>query len=200
MEGGESNSNFSIAPSTTTSRAEGEALPWGAEVIHQNTFESQDEISTFMPLACSSPKPNVSEGEEPFIFENSLTGRQKKCLRVSKRRRIGRQAYHPFSTPRGRDGERARLDEGAWEEQKDSFNEVNGNVSFYFYMRTSPPKSFFNLRKKVEHCEELIFFLFHSFLLIRICGGGLDPSVSSCLKEWKFTAAYPGKGNALSRP
>ena len=132
MEGGESNSNFSIAPSTATSRAEGEALPWGAEVIHQNTFESQDEISTFMPLACSSPKPNVSEGEEPFIFENSLTGRQKKCLRVSKRRRIGRQAYHPFSTPRGRDGERVRLDEGAWEQQKESFNEVNGNVSFFF--------------------------------------------------------------------
>ena len=144
MEGGESNSNFSIGPSTATSRVEGEALPWGAEVIHQNTFESQDEISTFMPLACSSPKPNVSEGgdvevpaegyrsEEPFIFEHSLTGRQKKDLRVSKRRRIGRQAYHPFSSPRGRDGDRVQIDEGAWEQQKESFNEVNGNVSFFF--------------------------------------------------------------------
>ena len=177
MECGESSSNFSMQPSTMVSaplmpsvvsaastpaqsvdpcgdqHTEGEALPWGAEVIHQDTFESQSEISTFIPLACSSPKPKAPQGEEAeapaennkseqaFIFENSITGQQKEVHRVSKRRRLGRRAPptfsagRPLSRPRRRGVEYTEPDEGGWEQQKESFNKVIENPFIFFLIK-----------------------------------------------------------------
>ena len=180
MKTAESNSNFSIQPSamvpvpmesSTVQSAtpcnapptEGEALPWGPEVIHQDTFESQGEISTFTPLACSSPLPDASEGEEKenqtegfrseraFISEHSITGWQKKSKRPSKRRRIGRRApqfnhaQHTVSRPRSGDRQQSTLNEGSWEQQKQSFNQV---IEIFFPQENiSSPKSFLYIKK-----------------------------------------------------
>ena len=205
MKSGESASNFSmqpsaiVPPSSAVSAAtatalqfapcdaqsatpgdaqhiEGEAQPWLVEAIHQDTFESQGEIPAFMPLVCSSPRPDASEGEEAenptegdkseraFIFEHSITGRQEGSRRISKRRRVGRRpsqfshAHHPVSRSRSREAAQVTLGDGGWEQQKDSFNQV---IEFIFFSQ----ENFFYFLKKtkmVEDCEELTGF-FSSF-------------------------------------